>query len=893
MTPDRELLRCYAETKDEAAFTELVQRHLPLVYGAAWRLTGGQAQSAQDVAQSVFATLAVRAGALTGHDTLAGWLHTTTRNFAHKWVRGERRRRAREQEAAAMHDHNMGDAAIADSLQPLLDEAVGRLGNDERNALLLRFFEGMSHREAAGILGIAENTANKRVERALEKLRQHFARRGVTTFTALLATALEAQAAIAPPAGLGAQVAGASFAKAASAGALPHLFWKTFLMSTKTKILLTVAAMLALAAIPLAMQQQQISALKADASKHDASFANETKGAATTSATTPDANLNTLKSILALKDPLDMMLRLTTLVRGLDAASIRPLLDYLVQTSNAGRSAGLNNSPGELALSMLVDRLVKLAPQVALQWAAAVPNRLGHNALVAIVFADWANANPAQALAEAGDITDPRLKQQVIGQIVQSMIVSDPQGALAALAKMPLNATYTAALGEAFAAWAAQDPKAAMAAAMALPADRNRTAALQSVMQGWAAADPQGLLAWAGPLADGVTRNQAITLALSTLSRQDPQQALDFVASVANVPTRNTLTIKVVSDWALDDPQAASAWALANMNGDALKQAETAVMDPLSKLDPQAAVDLLGKMIAGGGNRINSVTQISQNWAELDPQADLNWLRFLDDASGNGTVSAVKSGLEVNAITAWARNDPDAAMAYVSDLGTGYSQYSKLLAAIGSARAALDPAAATAWLQTLPDDATRAVALDSVATQLIKTDPEQAFALAQTMEPGPTQTTIFGKVIGTWSASDPVAAAASLGNLPPGPALVSATQSVAANWIQADPAAAGQWINTLPTGEARDGAAKEVVKALTSTDVSSAFTWAMSISDVTVRTQQARGVVQVWGRANPTAAAAAVQAATGLTDLGKTRLLAQIQRFATPGAAATTDDVAP
>src|SRR5438094_779162 len=106
MTDDAELLRCYADAGSESAFSELVARHLPLVYSAALRQVGGDSHLAQDVTQSVFTDLARKAGPVARRlsderHVLSGWLYTSTRFAASKLVRAERRRYSREHEAVA------------------------------------------------------------------------------------------------------------------------------------------------------------------------------------------------------------------------------------------------------------------------------------------------------------------------------------------------------------------------------------------------------------------------------------------------------------------------------------------------------------------------------------------------------------------------------------------------------------------------------------------------------------------------------------------------------------------------------------------------------------------------------------------------------------------------
>ncbi len=253
MTSENELLRLYAEKQDEAAFAEFVHRHLGLVYATALRLTQGDAALAQEVAQGVFTDLARKALTLTRHPTLAGWLHTSVRFAAANSMRAESTRRVHEQEAATMTE-TIPDAREVcwEQLRPLLDEAVGQLRDAERDALLLRYFEDQSHREVGAALGVTEGAAQMRVERALEKLRGYFARRGVTTSAALLASTLAARASFSPvPATFAAAVAGKSLAGAANAGAMGGKIAgaSSWIFASKTKMTVAAAALLALVAV--------------------------------------------------------------------------------------------------------------------------------------------------------------------------------------------------------------------------------------------------------------------------------------------------------------------------------------------------------------------------------------------------------------------------------------------------------------------------------------------------------------------------------------------------------------------------------------------------------------------------------------------------------------------
>ncbi len=203
MTPDRELLQHYAATNSEDAFAELVSRHVSLVYSAALRQVNGDAHLAHDVAQTVFTDLARKASSLTRHESLTGWLYTSAHFAAAKIVRSEMRRRDREEKF--MRETISENAPENDwqKIRPALDAAMHDLKESDRDAILLRYFENRQFVEVGAKLGLNENAARMRVERAVEKLRGILTKRGLAT-TAALAAVISANAVQSAPAGLAA-----------------------------------------------------------------------------------------------------------------------------------------------------------------------------------------------------------------------------------------------------------------------------------------------------------------------------------------------------------------------------------------------------------------------------------------------------------------------------------------------------------------------------------------------------------------------------------------------------------------------------------------------------------------------------------------------------------------
>jgi RNA polymerase sigma factor (sigma-70 family) len=239
---DLELLAHYTRQHAEDAFAEIVRRHLRLVYSAALRRVR-LPQLAEEVAQSAFIDLARNAARLKPDTILTAWLYQVTRRTAIDVVRREASRQLREQIATGMNAMN-ATAADWTHIEPLLDEAMHALDDKDRTTVLLRYFENKSLREVGATLGTTEDAARKRVNRAVERLREFFAKRGVTVGASGLGVVISANAVQAAPAGLAATLTSASLASgAAGTGTMLTLF--KFMAMTKLKLGLLSAIILA------------------------------------------------------------------------------------------------------------------------------------------------------------------------------------------------------------------------------------------------------------------------------------------------------------------------------------------------------------------------------------------------------------------------------------------------------------------------------------------------------------------------------------------------------------------------------------------------------------------------------------------------------------------------
>jgi len=246
---DAELLLEYAKGGGDAAFAELARRHTNLVYSAALRQSDC-ADAAAEIAQNVFVDLARRAAGLAARlspeASLAGWLCRSARNQALNFRRNEFRRHARERLAMEQLLPVSESSPDWERLRPVLDAAMAELPESDYDALVLRFFQNQDLRMVGRALGVSDDTAQKRVSRALEKLREHLARRGVTTTAGALSLAITANAVQAAPASLMLTIsAAAAVSGTAAAATTAATITKTVAMTTLQKALITTAAVAA------------------------------------------------------------------------------------------------------------------------------------------------------------------------------------------------------------------------------------------------------------------------------------------------------------------------------------------------------------------------------------------------------------------------------------------------------------------------------------------------------------------------------------------------------------------------------------------------------------------------------------------------------------------------
>jgi RNA polymerase sigma factor (sigma-70 family) len=243
---DAQLLCAFAGRGDEAAFREIVARYADLVYSAALRQVESSA-AASDVSQSVFTDLARKAGTLASDGgtalspSLAGWLHRATRYAALNHLRDARRRLTHERQAMEQLLTNSESGADWEQIRPMLDEALDGLSDEDREVLLLRYFKNQDFRAVGLTLGVSDDAAQKRVSRAVDRLREFFSKRNVTIGASGLVALLSANAVQSAPVGLAAAISAAAVAGTTVTTSTVVTATKAIVMTTLQKAIITTA----------------------------------------------------------------------------------------------------------------------------------------------------------------------------------------------------------------------------------------------------------------------------------------------------------------------------------------------------------------------------------------------------------------------------------------------------------------------------------------------------------------------------------------------------------------------------------------------------------------------------------------------------------------------------
>jgi RNA polymerase sigma factor (sigma-70 family) len=535
---DATLLHAWTERRSEEAFRQLVERYAGLVYGTARRRCGC-GELAAEAAQDVFVKLAQRAGSLRRTEALAGWLHTAAVRAATDRMRKESKYRNYMkrflEESTVLAEEGAHDEQTWKEALPHLDEAIRRLSEPERGILLARYSQGESVAAAGKRFGLSAAAAQKRGERALEKLAGFLKRRGVTLSATLLGSGLSAQMAEAVPVAMQGKWCAAALS-AGNGGALSG--WLSFL---NTRAVSVVAA-LAGVTVPIGLQ------LSANAKARNA-VATDGTGSAVFKFTPSSVS---------------------------SATGMRPVMNGLDLNVLAREIHAFPPKQGrlqkELELRAVMQTLDAGQCAVVAKILTESPSFRELSAIASDLYSRWEEMDREAALAGAQEMkgTWDRIAETAV---LTAWAEKDPQEMLARFAsqsgKVDAGTLAGKACLQALRTWAERDPASAMQAAMALPTMSYASGSpmVQAVLSGWAYTDVEAAVKWFESKAAPGEKESYFKEAhyqkfVRDLRILHPDKAWNSLQRWPDRELADREAGDTLTEWAAKDPfAAASAWA--------------------------------------------------------------------------------------------------------------------------------------------------------------------------------------------------------------------------------------------------------------------------------------------------------------------------------------------
>lgn len=636
LTEDAELLQRYTAQASAAAFTELVRRHLDHVYSAALRRVNGDHALAQDVTQTVFADLARMAARIPPGMPPGGWLHRHTGFIASRMTDRERRRRAREQQAVTMNPPDAAPDPEWAATAPLLDEALDTLPDADRHAIVLRFFEQRDYRSVGAALGMSDDSAQKKVSRALEKLRAALQRRGVAG-TAGLASLLAVNSVHAAPQAVSGSMAAHSLAAAASgARTLREL----------------------IAGMPAAARWQAAAAavVLVSAAAGAGLWAGTRNAGSNATPPAPAAVADSFPKPAPAADNTGNALPAPVAA----PADLSP--EALVRAAAAEWKAGAQRVSTTARALALLSRIAPDQMPTALQHASAFPEESIRLLLLRHLLSHWAESDPQKALLWVASNTPDQQRADLAQGVLGAWAAHNPDavmgwgGKTGTMTKAPVSESVLATI---FRTLAERSPEAALQRLGSMMNVADRGQALRGILDTVdTPAKRDALAAAIAAMPDEVMRVQARRAMVEQWSRQDIQAAADYVDRAEPAWERTRLMDSLGYAWLQTDPAKAAAWWTSRAPGpDTLVK----IINVWAQQDPNAAGEWLRTQPQGAASDTARMT-FSRQVADLDPESALRWAETVTDAPmRESTIDHVFSG--------WKSRDAAAAAEFLKASG--------------------------------------------------------------------------------------------------------------------------------------------------------------------------------------------------------------------------------
>ena len=330
-------------------------------------------------------------------------------------------------------------------------------------------------------------------------------------------------------------------------------------------------------------------------------------------------------------------------------------------------------------------------------------------------------------------------------------------------------------------------------------------------------------------------RNEALDATLRFLAAGDPARAVDLLAGVEDSGLKTRLARHVIAVWTAASPEDAARWLAGDGN---------------QFFDPRQTAEALAVALA--------------RWSAFAPEAAA---RFIDARPPDGGVSPAANALALGqACLEWGRKDPAAALAWVQSLPATDPRQPEAFDGAIQGWTEQDPANASGFvrqmLQTAAVSGGATLAVTVVQTWSA-TDPEAAARWAAALPDPAARPLAMREAAARWADADPASVARWAGNLPADGARAGVWVGLTGRWAETEPSRAESWLERLPAGHDRDEATAVYIDRLAPDDPEKALTWVRTLTGPGFAAEQVRNVLAQW-EVKDTAAARNWAAANGV-----------------------------
>ncbi len=787
---DAELLAGFIRNTDETALDELVKRYGPMVFRTGYRVLH-DVHEAEDVAQATFIVMVRKMDSLKTVSNLPAWLHSVAKNAAINALRTKIRRKTRERQS--MENYSIQSHDGMDSLRELLHQSLDleleRLTGNQRQAVILRYLQGYSEKEAAEIAGCSVDALSRRANFGLIMLRKRLGKispaLGISMIPLLDS---EAKAQVSP----------------------------TLLSSIKSAVLSAKAGTLAVSGTTAYLMAKGVLEIM---------FWNKVKVVAVATIVVL-AIPSTVIVINAREKP---PASAEKIVNSIPPPAKNPVVSQAGQIpKDSKRHVAAKKRDYE---SEIKKRLLELAPQgEELESYRATLNILG----------EFFDEDQSSLIEWARKSCETQIwGGHLLPFIVEIWAEKDPKAAIEWIATQSEWITIRPGRETCYCGvargWAKKDPTAAIEWIRTRPESEQGTL-YYSALMGWGTKDPEAALKWAGQNPK-LVHQHALAFVIGEYSNNNPEEAAKLALQIsadntADMPVNNPEAKKralalalcktfgyIANNWAMKDPKAAAEWAMQLSEGEARDTALVAVAKKWYLTEPNAALQWITQL----PNRDNALSAIATASAINNPDAAIKLAMEIPE--GN-----LREKTLMDVAKVWSMKDPTAAAQWAMQLPEGQLK-DKVLAQVVGSLACEDPDAAENLTMQASDGKGKDEALSKRADSLSFKDPEKAAKLVMQIPEGDLRYNTLVGVAYNWTMKDPKAAAEWAVQLPEGQTKDKILLRMVEPLAYKDPDAALNLARQASKGKGKDEILFAVARGLASKDPERAAKLAMEMSD--------------------------------------------------------------